>query len=186
MSTKGKGKGRQSVWTEQIIQRMLELLGEGKSASHIARELSEMAGQELSRNAVIGKLHRMRKAGQIPEGKEPPAQRQQTAARQTASAQSPRKEPAQPAVNGALALETKAQPAPRAETSPQLEVVAEEKGLVADIMDLNQHTCRWPIGDPGEEGFCYCGRRPQSGLPYCEHHAAIAYTSPEVRRRAAG
>ena len=180
-----KGKGRQSVWNDQIIERMLELLKEGLSASHIARELSEMAGRKLSRNAVIGKLHRMRKAGLIPENEEPPAQRQQAAKGEVAPTTS-RKEPAQPATDGALALETKAQPAPVAETSPQLAVVSEEKGLVADIMELNQHTCRWPIGDPGEEGFCYCGRRPQPGLPYCAHHAAIAYTSPELRRRAAG
>ena len=180
-----KGKGRQSVWNEQIIERMLELLKEGKSASHIARELSGIAGRKLSRNAVIGKLHRMRKAGLIPESEEPPAQREQ-AARSEASPASPRKEPAQLATDGALALETRAQPAPASEASPQLAVVSEEKGLVADIMELNQHTCRWPIGDPGEEGFCYCGRRPQPGLPYCAHHAAIAYTSPEVRRRAAG
>ena len=184
MSSKGKGKGRQSVWNDQIIRRMLELLQEGKSASHIARVLSEMAGQELSRNAVIGKLHRMRKAGQIPQAEEPPAQRQTATAQRTPARSG--KDRGQPAISGALALETKVQPAPQAEPAPKLEVVAEEKGLVADIMDLNQHTCRWPIGDPGEEGFCYCGRKPQSGLPYCERHAAIAYTSPEVRRRAVG
>ena len=185
MSSKGKGKGRQSVWNEKLIRRMLELLKEGKSASHIARELSEMAGQELSRNAVIGKLHRMRKAGQISESDEAPTQRQGSRKAEPARTQ---KKPPRPASSGALALETKAQPevASEAETAPRLEVVAEEKGLVADIMDLSQFTCKWPIGDPTEEGFCYCGRKPKAGSPYCAHHAAIAYTSPDGRRRATG
>jgi len=80
MSTTTKGKGRQSVWTDEIIERMLELWKEGKSASNIARELCAIAGKKLSRNAVIGKLHRMRKAGQIPEREEPRQQARQAAA----------------------------------------------------------------------------------------------------------
>ena len=61
-----------------------------------------------------------------------------------------------------------------------------EEGLVKDIMDLKHHSCRWPIGTPGEEGFSYCGRKAAEGGPYCEHHAAIAYTSNVGQKRAAG
>ena len=185
MSTTAKGKGRQSVWTDEIIGKMLELWMEGKSASNIARELCAIAGQQLSRNAVIGKLHRMRKAGQIPEREEPRPRAQRQSGRKT-TARSQERPPARPAAAGALALETKAHAAPAQQPSPErrLEVAAEEKGLVKDIMDLNQNTCRWPIGTPGEEGFCFCGRQPREGLPYCEHHAAVAYQSEG--RRAAG
>ncbi len=177
MTTITKGKGRQSVWTEEIIQKMLELWMEGKSASNIARELCAMAGKELSRNAVIGKLHRMRKAGQIPE-REEPRPRNQRATRQKAAQtrQTTRPQPRQ-AASGSLALETKAQPvaAPQARPGPELEVVSEEVGLITDIMELRHDTCRWPIGNPGEEDFCYCGRESKEGRPYCERHAAVAY-----------
>ena len=175
MSSTTKGKGRQSVWTDEIIQKMLDLWMEGKSASVIAKELCAMAGKELSRNAVIGKLHRMRKAGQIPEREESRARAQRPAARKEEQA------PPQPrprhVSNGALALETKAQPVatPQAAPRPQLEVVAEEQGLISDIMDLRPNSCRWPIGNPGEEDFCFCGRESEEGRPYCERHAAVAY-----------
>ena len=178
MSDSTRGKGRQSVWTDEIIQKMLELWMEGKSASTIAKELCAVAGKELSRNAVIGKLHRMRKAGQIPEREETRAQaRQQTTCKEEQvhqHAPAPRH-----VASGSLALETKARPAamPAARPRPQLEVVAveEEKGLISDIMDLKPHSCRWPIGNPGEEDFCFCGRESEEGRPYCERHAAVAY-----------
>ncbi len=175
-SSTTRGKGRQSVWTEEIIQKMLELWMEGKSASVIARELCAMAGKELSRNAVIGKLHRMRKAGQIPEREETRTRPQRSTARQETRSRHERPQPRKTTTAGSLALETKAQPVVTTEVRPrpQLEVV-EEKGLVHDIMDLKPNSCRWPIGNPGEEDFCYCGRESREGGPYCEHHATVAY-----------
>ena len=50
------------------------------------------------------------------------------------------------------------------------------------LIDLKESMCQWPIGDPMEEGFHFCGRRKAFGVPYCEHHAAIAY-NPTARKR---
>ena len=56
-------------------------------------------------------------------------------------------------------------------------------GERATILTLNEHTCRWPIGDPGTEDFYFCGRNPKPGMPYCDYHARIAYQPLQDRRR---
>ena len=51
----------------------------------------------------------------------------------------------------------------------------------ATIFSLTASTCRWPIGDPGELDFHFCGAQSKIGQPYCEYHAAKAYQPPKVR-----
>ena len=43
------------------------------------------------------------------------------------------------------------------------------------LVDLDSHTCRWPIGDPREENFCFCGKKVRAGQTYCDEHSQIAY-----------
>ena len=43
------------------------------------------------------------------------------------------------------------------------------------VTDLDNHTCRWPIGDPKDENFHFCGAPVRIGQTYCEEHAAVAY-----------
>ena len=52
-----------------------------------------------------------------------------------------------------------------------------------DIMELREHMCRWPLGDPGREDFRFCGSRVGPSGPYCTHHASIAYQPVMDRRR---
>ena len=46
------------------------------------------------------------------------------------------------------------------------------------LTDLDNHTCRWPIGDPKDENFHFCGKKVRLGQTYCEEHSAIAYVKP--------
>ena len=46
------------------------------------------------------------------------------------------------------------------------------------LTDLDNHTCRWPIGDPKDDNFHFCGKKVRLGQTYCEEHAAIAYVKP--------
>lgn len=46
------------------------------------------------------------------------------------------------------------------------------------LMDLTTRMCRWPIGDPREENFHFCGKEIPVGGTYCSHHAGIAYVAP--------
>ena len=44
-------------------------------------------------------------------------------------------------------------------------------------MDLKLNSCRWPIGDPKDADFHFCGKDTVTGKPYCSEHCKIAYTS---------
>jgi GcrA cell cycle regulator len=50
-------------------------------------------------------------------------------------------------------------------------------------LHLTEHTCKWPIGDPGTTEFHFCGARSKSGSPYCTTHAVQAYQPLERRRK---
>ena len=60
-------------------------------------------------------------------------------------------------------------------------VVPQSEG--ATIMELREGVCRWPLGDPTTPEFRYCGARAVEGLPYCSHHAQVAYQPAAERKR---
>jgi len=75
------------------------------------------------------------------------------------------------------------QPATQLEvTAVSVEVVAPQPEGVT-IMELREGMCRWPLGDPTTPEFRYCGARAVEGLPYCPHHAQIAYQPAAERKR---
>ena len=51
------------------------------------------------------------------------------------------------------------------------------------LADLEMNDCRWPIGDPQQADFHFCGKKKVTGLPYCEYHARRAFQPPQPRRR---
>jgi GcrA cell cycle regulator len=51
------------------------------------------------------------------------------------------------------------------------------------LVELNEATCRWPIGDPSSTDFFFCGGKALTSLPYCAHHSRIAYQPAGDRRR---
>jgi GcrA cell cycle regulator len=50
------------------------------------------------------------------------------------------------------------------------------------LLELNEATCRWPIGDPANADFYFCGGPPVAGHPYCGYHSRVAYQPPASRR----
>jgi GcrA cell cycle regulator len=50
------------------------------------------------------------------------------------------------------------------------------------LLELTEETCRWPIGDPGQADFFFCGGRTITSLPYCAYHSRVAYQPPNLRR----
>jgi len=172
-------KKKKPTWTEDRVETLTKLWGEGLSASVIAKILGG-----VTRNAVIGKVHRLRLEGRAP------ARRAPATADKTIEVKPPRKAPAAPRTDGAMALkqEVEKQAAPAEKTAARVHLVDPPlKGAISNIMELTRHTCRWPIGDPGEENFAYCGSQAGNGSPYCEHHTKLAYQpSSGQRRRANG
>jgi GcrA cell cycle regulator len=68
------------------------------------------------------------------------------------------------------------------ETLRPIEDLVVPISLNVSLMELNDTMCKWPIGDPTAENFCFCGHRNFNGLPYCEYHSRIAYQPVERRR----
>ncbi|MCS0503089.1 GcrA family cell cycle regulator [Ancylobacter mangrovi] len=165
-------------WTDERVELLKKLWSEGLSASQIAAELGG-----VTRNAVIGKVHRLGLSGRA-KPMSAPAPRPRKPRPVTTSNVSSR-----PVIHGNTALATAARVAVEPEPEEMPDPVANVVPMAerCTILDLTEFTCRWPVGDPGKDDFFYCGSRTKIGLPYCAFHARIAYqpVQDRSRRRAA-
>lgn len=172
-------------WTDERVELLKKLWGEGKSASWIADEIGG-----VSRNAVIGKVHRLGLSGRA---KTPPPPRAQTPGR-------PKTLPSKPAgggipsgdgggsrmiVRGNTALALAERPVTMEVVAPRAEEVVVPISLRVTLVELREQMCRWPLGDPTTPEFRFCGARSPIGVPYCTHHAQLAYQPSQDRRREA-
>jgi GcrA cell cycle regulator len=139
-------------WTDERVEQLKSLWTEGLSASQIARALGG-----VTRNAVIGKVHRLGLAG-----------------RATPARSDRPRLPSAPK----MTTRTYMPPPPVVEEDP----VVFDDGSHATVLTINDRMCRWPIGDPSESEFHFCGRNPKSGSPYCEAHARKAYQPQQQKR----
>jgi GcrA cell cycle regulator len=168
-------------WTEERVELLKKLWAEGLSASQIAGRLA----QGVTRNAVIGKVHRLNLSGRATQ---PRNAAPRTARKSPREPSIPGRSPSMPTA-GATALKPFAHVAPRPIALPEpkpLRLVDSAKDGRITILHLNDKTCKWPIGDPNKEDFCFCGHGPREGSPYCEYHARMAYQPPQSRMRRAG
>ena len=109
------------TWTDERVECLRQMWLEGKTASQIASFLG------VSRNAVIGKAHR---------------------------------------------LGVDSRPSPIKRRKPG-----------ATILELTDRMCKWPIGDPRDSEFRFCGKQTISGLPYCGEHCSKAYQHAAPRKK---
>ncbi|MBA5779211.1 GcrA cell cycle regulator [Stappia sp. F7233] len=168
------------TWTTERVDLLKKLWTDGLSASQIAGELGG-----VTRNAVIGKVHRLGLSGRA---KAPaPVQKARKIAKPATGASGgsslPSKGGMMPQSHGATALKMESAPAPA--PAPQERPVAELVPLSqrATILTLNERTCKWPIGDPTSDDFYFCGHSSDPGVPYCAYHCRIAYQPATDRRR---
>ncbi|GJD62490.1 GcrA family cell cycle regulator [Methylobacterium frigidaeris] len=154
-------------WTKERVELLKRLWSDGRSASQIAAEIGG-----VSRNAVIGKVHRLGLAGRVVKanGASPAAGRRPRSDADSAAETPSVLAPAPPA----LALFQSAPPS-AASGLPESSRVT--------IMELREFMCRWPMGDPSTPDFRFCGDRAIAGLPYCTHHSRIAYQPAAERKR---
>lgn len=152
-------------WTEERVELLKKLWADGLSASQIAGELGG-----ITRNAVIGKVHRLGLSGRA---KSP-----------SSSAPRPRKprsggmlRVSRPSIRGNTALAYEYEPEPEPE---MIEIPLEQRKT---LLQLNDRTCHWPVGDPGSAEFFFCGGETVNELPYCSYHSRVAYQPAHERRR---
>jgi GcrA cell cycle regulator len=164
------------TWTDERVELLKKLWSDGLSASQIAAELGN-----VTRNAVIGKVHRLGLSGRAKDKAASAPQRPRKAARAPSAPA-----PIAPVSRSNVVMAPLPHPAPLEER--HTEVATDEDMAIpmserVTIMDLRESMCRWPMGDPTKPEFRFCGARSITGLPYCNHHARIAYQPVTDRRR---
>jgi GcrA cell cycle regulator len=151
-------------WDENEIRILTQMWNNGYSSSIIANDLG------CTRNAVIGKAHRLGLPSRDTTVRDEYKKRKRI--------QRKRKEALAPAPVIPVSLSHEP-----LDIRPVVNV--EEKRAGVSLLDLKENMCRWPIGDPREDDFHFCGCpiKPENGRkPYCEKHAKIAYTYVPKRR----
>src|SRR6202161_708711 len=155
-------------WTDERVELLQKLWSAGLSASQIAAELGG-----LTSNAVMGKVHRLGLSGR--------AKSTSTGAPRPRKARSPSMmRIGRASIRGNTAL---AHAYEIEEAEPELIDNIIPIGQRRTILELNELTCRWPVGDPGSTDFFFCGGSPLPGLPYCAHPSRVASPPAGDRRR---
>lgn len=168
-------------WTEERVELLKKLWAEGLSASQIAAQLGG-----VSRNAVIGKVHRLKLSGRArstssaPRAKKAP--RASSGGTRTPSRAGSGRSMSAPTI-GATALKPQyvAEAVAEAELRPIEDIVVPIPRKLT-LVELTDRTCKWPIGDPLNEDFHFCGHDSDESSPYCTYHARLAF-QPNVDRR---
>lgn len=168
-------------WTDERIALLKKMWKEGKSAAEIAKTL----GKGVTRNAVIGKAHRMGLSGRPSPIKKPaPAPKKEKEAASKPAKEAAPKEKSRPAAPVAGSQRVSAAIAKEVEELKRIEKEVTPLNGGISLLELTERMCKWPIGDPREPEFVFCGRGIRAGTPYCPDHAAMAYQSSS--RRGAG
>ncbi|MBF9046170.1 GcrA cell cycle regulator [Rhodobacterales bacterium LSUCC0031] len=199
-------------WTDERVELLKKMWGEGQSASQIAKELGG-----VTRNAVIGKVHRLglsnrtgaasgpaapapqakpatpevdartpQKPARSEEPKAAPAPQPERAAPTASDDPPPRPSNVTPLRKPIVPAGQPLPPQPSAnEISPEALAKVHEVEKTAkriSLMELTERTCKWPIGDPATQDFYFCGLPVQQGKPYCEAHVGVAFQPMSARR----
>lgn len=138
-------------WTDERVEKLKKLWSDGLSASQIARTLGE-----VTRNAVIGKVHRLGLSGRATTSR----------------------------IDRPRAHQMRRPPRPRL-IVPEAIPVEEARlpnGDYATVMTVREGMCKWPIGDPSSDEFHFCGNQSGSSTPYCTAHSRMAYQPTQNRR----
>ena len=135
-------------WTEERVAKLKELWGKGKTASQIA----EIIGG-ISRNSVIGKAHRLNLSAKIKTRTATSNQNFENSIQESNQIKRGRKSKFK-----SLIIEKDFEP----ENPKQLE-------------ELDENSCKWPIGHPNEDSFYFCGRSSLKDFSYCKLHLLYAY-----------
>jgi GcrA cell cycle regulator len=149
---------RWSIWRDAAkLEMARELFYAGASASETALRIGG-----VSRNAVIGKWHRLGLVRAPKQRSRLRSEGSRTARRKEKIARTPKRLP----------------PAFFAEPLPP---PVETDIARVSFADLDRHHCRFPVGDPKDATFGFCGCKPMLGLAYCEAHARRAFTPATLK-----
>ena len=155
-----------TTWNPERVAQLRAFIGAGLTCSQIAAEIG------VTRNAVIGKIHRLGlgpgRPAAAPGRACPPRTRRPRLASQ----------------RQLLRLITAG--APRAADGTISEAISVDSVQCCSLLELEQGKCRWPVSERASNGsgadFVFCGNQSLAGFSYCAGHARMAYRTPERRR----
>ncbi len=161
------------AWTDEMVDQLRAMWVEGLTTGEIGKRLG------VSKNSIVGKVHRLGLSGRPSPIKKKEENDSIAATTET---------PAKPVKEKTVAKEPKATKPKPEKTVVPADAPAEKAAEKAEchpkphshngktmLTDLDNHTCRWPLGDPKDENFHFCGRKVRIGQTYCDEHANIAY-----------
>ncbi|MGB7431558.1 MAG: GcrA family cell cycle regulator [Ahrensia sp.] len=190
-------------WTDERVDQLKKMWSEGLTASQIAAKLGG-----VSRNAVIGKVHRLKleSRAQSPKstsGRKPAAPRAAAAAPRVGSGAgtrttsrggsggssslgggAPRTMSTVTQTVGATVMkaEVEGQTLAELDTRP-IEDVVVPIARKLKLTEINEKTCKFPYGDPLTDDFYFCGHDIHEETPYCNYHGKVVYQQPHERKR---
>ncbi len=175
LAARSEGKD-EMAWTDERIAK----LKQGWEGGMTATQIAEMLGEAVTRNAVIGKAHRLGL-----ESRPSPVKATDSApapARAAAVPPAPAAAPASPppapvAASAPLAQAQATAPRPVAKAAK-----GAGKQTRTTLLELNDKVCKWPLGHPDDADFHFCGRPSNAGFPYCNDHCLVAYQAQMPRK----
>ncbi|MBR6663527.1 MAG: GcrA cell cycle regulator [Alphaproteobacteria bacterium] len=181
------------AWTDDMIEKLKKMWDEGLTTGEIGRRLN------MSKNSIVGKVHRLGLSGRPSPIKKKDQEQEAAKAEKKTTTPKVAKEKSKPATPTAKAevakpkkiekTEVKVAPVVKEEETidikfipaPIKEKTPSKAGQNVSLVELDNHTCRWPIGDPKDENFHFCGKKVRVGQTYCDEHSAIAYVKPSKK-----
>lgn len=163
------------AWTDEMVEDLRKMWHEGLTTGEIGKRLG------VSKNSIVGKVHRLGLSGRpspIKKKDEPVKEKNETVKEEKTIKKAKPEKP------------VKEEKTPKPEIKTEIPELKEERIEIIRssskvehpkkhhkvmLTDLDNHTCRWPIGDPKDENFHFCGKKIKIGQTYCEEHANIAY-----------
>jgi GcrA cell cycle regulator len=160
----GSGGGRfmntRQKWSSERVEQLRAYVNAGLTCSQIAFEIG------VTRNAVIGKIHRLGLSLGSPAAAPGLRQPQRTRSRVTRRR-----------IVQAIFAESRHMSA-----AEELDTRPVESADRCSLLELTRGKCRWPINDPADEDFSFCGNDVAAGMSYCAGHVRMAYRLPSRRR----
>ncbi|MET3559619.1 GcrA cell cycle regulator [Bartonella japonica] len=170
-------------WTHERVELLKKFWSEGLSASQIAAQLGG-----VSRNAVIGKVHRLKLPGRgktaqaVSRAQKTPISPSSSRIRRTTSTVMPADTTSCNVGATALKMEFIEEDVIENDVPTKSDVIVPISRQL-NLLQLSENTCRWPVGDPLSSDFHFCGADSSENSPYCTFHAKIAFQPISERRR---
>lgn len=160
------------AWTDKMVDDLRMMWKQGLTTGEIGKRLG------VSKNSIVGKVHRLQldaRPSPIKKKSEQEEELEKTAVARTSAEEADKKIKSSDKKTTEKALK----PAPKKDAIPAAAPLRNPGNI--KLTDLDNHTCRWPLGDPKDENFHFCGKKVRLGQTYCEEHSAQAYVKPSKK-----